>query len=857
MKGMPMKRFLAIISVCVLLLSVLAPLGSALADSSLTLDEYAQKVSALCEKYNGNTVPGMRKAAANGANSRFSLCRLIVHASRNVPAKGALAVISGYNNLWIMQYATPEQTKEACDYYSCCEYVDWVEPDLPVKRSDISGNISERGTLSWGSQTVGTYEVLNYLEKADISLQSVSVGVVDSGLDLNHPLFEGRLTDDGVNLSASGDETGMSDDPTSHGTHVAGILADNTPDSVKLKSYKIFDKDGNSSELLAAAALDMAVEDGMNVVNMSLTGDSNTLFEEAIENAYESGVTVIGAMGNEGERVSVVLPASSPYAIGVGSVGRKGTVSSFSNYGDFVDLVAPGDSINSAVDGGGYETKRGTSMSVPYVSASACLLLGVDDSLSPADIKNRLKSTAEYTLTKPINADYYGAGIVNAAEAFNGSRMDLVLPDLPGGEYRDSCFISFDLDEGEELYYTLDGSLPTLNSFLYQAPFMITDNTVLRSFVADSTGKLFRSVTSTLRYTVSDSEGEPEFETDDNGVLVAYRGGGTSVSVPDYVDGVQVTVVGPHAFAGQNIKNISLPQSVTKIDDYAFYNCTNIQSVAVGGITFIGKGAFQGCASLKELPLNNVTTIEENAFDSCGLKEYRFEKLIRCDAVFPGGSTVVLPNSVTALPGDSSDNCLYYGYAGSYAESWAAEQNADFVAMNGENAILSDVIGQWTEGDSPLCVDCLGSGLTYQWYGCSSTDKKNAAPISGANSAAFDPSDYDSYPYYYCEITSRENNSVLFTALSSLCYRFVPADYSALDAALASVPNDLSFYTEKTVTPLRQILDSIDYELDAAHQEEADALAAQINEAVANLHRKFFLVIWFERFIAFFRNLFQ
>lgn len=854
-----MKRLISILLVLVLLCCGSAPLCFAFEEAPLSAADFAQQAASLCREYDGVQKSTVKKSAQKSSTvqgaSEFSLCRLIVSAACSVPDEGAVSVISGYRNLTVLQYNSEEKTRQAYEYYAASPYVEWVEPDKPVTQCSVTEcQDTERGTLSWGSETIGAYEVLQYLEENETALSTVSVGIIDSGLDLNHPLFEGRLVDNGVNLSTTGDDTGMSDDSESHGTHVAGIVADNTPDAVRIKPYKIFDKYGNSTELIVASALDMAAEDGMDVVNLSLTADNVNVLAQSIENACQSGVTIVCATGNESKRITNVLPACSPYAVAVGSVGKTGKVSSFSNYGSCVDVTAPGETIYSAVDGGEYDYKSGTSMATAYAAAAAAVLLAADNTLTPEGVRNRLVTYAACAAEGVPNRDKYGAGTVNIAEAYNGPRLEPLNPDKSEGTYVGACTVTFEVSGGKSLYYTTDGSLPTLSSAQYTEPLTFMEDTVLRWFVRDNSNK-FRSASAMLRYTIEESATENGFEVDKDGVLLSYSGTDTAVIIPKTVGGITVRAVGSRAFEGQKIEEIYLPESVTTIGDYAFFQCTDMKNISMCGVTYIGKGAFSGCSALSDLDVSSVAVVEENAFDSCGVKEFNFTELESCRAVFPAGSTVYLPKNVSVMPESSLPDCLYYGYSDSYAAQWAEAKGAAFIAQDIPVSLIHDVPELWEEGDAPLSVECYGTGLTYQWYGCRTQEKKDTIIFEGATAASFNPADYTPCCYYYCVITAA--GEVPNTAESSLCYRFVAADYTVLDRIKATIPADLSIYTDKTVAPVQEILNSIDYDLDAAHQEDVEETARQLNETVKCLRRKFFLVIWFQKLMEAIVSLFK
>jgi subtilisin len=227
----------------------------------------------------------------------------------------------------------------------------------------------------------------------------VTVGVVDSGVG-PHPdlLVAGGLnTVTGENPTAFG-----SNGPDGHGTHVAGIIAARggaptgmtgvTPGAT-LRSYRVFGKNAETaSNFSIAKAIDAAVADGCDLINMSLGGGpQDPLTSEAIAEARAAGVVVLAANGNDG-REPVSFPAAFDLCLAVSAMGRKGTfpprtatqdavarptgkdksnfVAAFSNIGEDTDLTGPGIGVISTVPGG-YTVMDGTSMACPAATGAA------------------------------------------------------------------------------------------------------------------------------------------------------------------------------------------------------------------------------------------------------------------------------------------------------------------------------------------------------------------------------------------------------------------------------------------------------------------------------------------------------
>jgi subtilisin len=232
--------------------------------------------------------------------------------------------------------------------------------------------------------------------------RGVTVGVVDTGVG-PHPDL---VVDGGRNTVVGEAPHDIADNGAGHGTHVAGILAARgrppagvrgLAPGVRLRSYRVFGRGApGASNYAIASAIDQAVEDGCDLINLSLGGGpADPATASAISSARQRGAVVVAAAGN-GDRAPVDFPAADPLCLAVTALGRKGTfpggcfsedavappfgsdaddfIAAFSNAGPEVNLTAPGVGILSTVPGG-YAVMDGTSMAAPAAVGVAALLL--------------------------------------------------------------------------------------------------------------------------------------------------------------------------------------------------------------------------------------------------------------------------------------------------------------------------------------------------------------------------------------------------------------------------------------------------------------------------------------------------
>ncbi len=218
---------------------------------------------------------------------------------------------------------------------------------------------------------------------------AVVVAVLDTGIDSAHSWFRGRLFSpyDVV------EKDYVPQDLTGHGTHVAGIIAANTPSQVKIMPVRVFGNNGGASDFNIVKGIEYAVKNGADIINLSLGGYGTTSYlEKAIDYAYSKGVMVVTSAGNEARDMAHDYPAAFPEVITVGATGRDGDLLFYSNTGAELDVCAPGEKIVSAAPGGGTRSRSGTSMAAPLVTSALAMLMLEDISRTPDQLEALLKS---------------------------------------------------------------------------------------------------------------------------------------------------------------------------------------------------------------------------------------------------------------------------------------------------------------------------------------------------------------------------------------------------------------------------------------------------------------------------------
>jgi subtilisin family serine protease len=331
--------------------------------------------------------------------------------------------------------------------------VEWAEPNYLRQTTAINPNLwafYNPGGLNMkytsGGQK-GQFIPSSYASIADADEDNVEgyaagggdvvIGSIDTGVDLLHPEFTGRLI-------AGRDWYNNDNDPTDddgHGSHTTGTMAGSTvgvagvsgaASHVKVYVQKVCGRRGCPTSAIVSAIYAAADQPGMVAMNLSLGGSSESQAEkDAINYAVNSkSVLVIASAGNSGSG-TVACPACDPNAISVASTTWKDEKASYSQYGPGLDISAPGGQcysnttpegcIYSAYKSGGYAWLQGTSMAAPQVTGTAAIVAS-KTGLRGAGLRSRLESTADDKGASGYDQTF-GAGRLNSYRAVTNSSL--------------------------------------------------------------------------------------------------------------------------------------------------------------------------------------------------------------------------------------------------------------------------------------------------------------------------------------------------------------------------------------------------------------------------------------------------
>lgn len=272
--------------------------------------------------------------------------------------------------------------------------------------------------VDWGTSTVQSARAW----QANYTGKNVKIAILDSGI-APHP-----------DLKLAGGEsfvpyTNSYTDDNGHGTHVAGIVAALNNDigtvgvapDAQLYAVKVLDSNGNGYLTYMIAAIDWAITNKMDIINLSLGSlDPSPILEYSINKAYNSGSLIVAAGGNEGNPEgtgdNVAYPAKYNSVIAVSAIDQQKNRGSFSATGNAIEYSAPGVAILSTHLNNGFAKLSGTSMSTGFVTGNLALLKEMYPTMSNNELREQLRKTA-IDLGTPGRDPWFGFGLVQSPQS--------------------------------------------------------------------------------------------------------------------------------------------------------------------------------------------------------------------------------------------------------------------------------------------------------------------------------------------------------------------------------------------------------------------------------------------------------
>ncbi|GIA24182.1 alkaline serine exoprotease A precursor [Vibrio cholerae] len=287
-----------------------------------------------------------------------------------------------------------ELTAEQLQALRAAPNVDYIEQNQIITVNPIisaSANAAQ-DNVTWGIDRIDQRDLpLNRSYNYNYDGSGVTAYVIDTGIAFNHPEFGGRAKSGYDFIDNDNDAS----DCQGHGTHVAGTIGGaqyGVAKNVNLVGVRVLGCDGSGSTEAIARGIDWVAQNasGPSVANLSLGGGISQAMDQAVARLVQRGVTAVIAAGNDNKDACQVSPAREPSGITVGSTTNNDGRSNFSNWGNCVQIFAPGSDVTSASHKGGTTTMSGTSMASPHVAGVAALYLQENKNLSPNQIKTLL-----------------------------------------------------------------------------------------------------------------------------------------------------------------------------------------------------------------------------------------------------------------------------------------------------------------------------------------------------------------------------------------------------------------------------------------------------------------------------------
>jgi len=365
-------------------------------------------------------------AEGTGVVDITNMKRIIVEKDMLSDSYGANEVYKG-SNYYTLEFED-EQTFESA-YSKLVEMYgeEDVYKDQIISRGKELNNEIQLFAALYPNQAHGMEKFVEEIEAYAGDKNSITVGIIDSGIDRNASYLEGRLNEElckNFLIESDRNENNYTDD-LGHGTMVSYVVKTCSGTNVEIVMYRVFDGMGYTTNAAVKNALNQAYIDGVDIVNMSLGGTVyDKMWDDQLETLYNANVPVVAAAGNETNvSADATYPAKSPYTICVSAVGNydydadgKYDISSYSSYGETVTFSAIGGTYTMANNNGGFSNAKGTSFAAPSISAQIADLMTFYGEKTVDEYIDLLKGyissdfDADYEANPNYHSNYYGYG---------------------------------------------------------------------------------------------------------------------------------------------------------------------------------------------------------------------------------------------------------------------------------------------------------------------------------------------------------------------------------------------------------------------------------------------------------------
>ena len=659
---------------------------------------------------------------------------------------GATKIVKAPNNQYLLQYKNEKAKEKAIESLKNDENIISAEENHAYKAlEDDNKNIKtlmqteekNNNYNSWGIHKTGLDEAKEKIN-TEGTQNNITVAIIDSGCDVNlvNSNYNGKIEKSYDVITNSELLSDMTDNG-SHGTHIAGTIAEGTPDNVKILPVKAESADEIFYDSDVILAINYIVQDKKaDVINMSFGGyykEKNQAIEQAIMAANNENIICVAAAGNDNRSSDKHYPSAYGGTIAISSFNQKMNKSDFSNYGSTITFSAPGSDILS-ING----TKSGTSMATPHAVCAIAILKSYNKNYDMNEVVEILKHYA-IDLGNEGWDQYYGYGAINVEMNYCNCGCDNCK-----NIYCEECecsnckFNEKNVIGNAEIINTIDygslsdvdinnlkliekytnGTKKCLNVKDIQDNFEITE---YNQNGLNTNGKFkYNNIVYTYNIELPYISNTWEYEQLQNNTVKLTQFKQSNVNtlyIPATIDGYVVTEIGNDLFRYKNnvngklvynnavkgIKKYSLPDCVVYIGSNAFLY-SFIEELEANNIS-IGNSAFESCSNLTNVNCNKILNIEKFAFNNCdslqeinipeGLESIGIRAFSECENL----KKVVLPRSLNQINGDeggqyasqdafnNSPNVILYLYKDTYAHNYAKNTSNRFKLLDGHSFV--------------------------------------------------------------------------------------------------------------------------------------------------------------------------
>lgn len=580
--------------------------------------------------------------------------------------------------------------------------IERMSADYSAKVSDVEESAERLPSSPNYTPSDDKYDLQSYFNYVNIGNawsngyygSGITVAVIDTGIDTDHPEFAGRISEYSYNATYDKivkdytTEDGSLDwslveDKVGHGTSVAGVIAASmnnggivgiAPEVNLIVIKAECDENGEfyrSSDLVFG--LYYAIERDVDVVNMSFGGGGS--FAKPAKLAVDSDIICVAAAGNKSTS-QLTYPAADENVIGVGALADNSwELASYSNFGENTNLVAPGTVYTATLDGG-YKVMNGTSFASPIVAAAMALIKQQDRYMEFADVTELLYASC-YDIGAIGKDWYFGYGALDI-DALICQPRHTVTFDMLTDEVEDITQIFIEgnplqsLPEPERNYAVFDGwcyDLECKEELNWYVDAWQNDITLYAKWANEDDAVPYTYVT-----------------LPDNTIEIrSYTGHRRFITIPEKIDNKIVSSIGDFAFKNQNrLREVNLPSGLNNIGMAAFANCNNLLGIVIpDGVTSIGDLAFSNNVRLQTISLNNTSkleTIGDNAFANSGLLRFDVTAWVKTlnGTAFFGDTKLTEINVAKENKNFMSDNGVLYNKTQSTVVAYPAGKNGEY-----------------------------------------------------------------------------------------------------------------------------------------------------------------------------------